>query len=96
MASAVSTRINRGYWASFIFAIFEFENLIFWLLIGLGQYFERLWLIRVEAAEAIMHLNDVFVAYDNWFWLTPKFLCQNLKKLDTPTVVDSERRTFSN
>ena len=38
-----------------------------------GQYIERLWLICVEATEAIMHLNDVSVAYDNWFWLTSKF-----------------------
>ena len=58
-----------------------------------GQYIERLWLICVEAAEAIMHLNDVSVAYDNWFWLIPNIFRQNFKKLGTPTVVDSERRT---
>ena len=50
---------------------FGFITLIFWLLLGGSQNFERLGLIRVEAAEAILDLNDVSGAYDNWFWLTP-------------------------
>ena len=60
------------YWISFyFFTIFGFVTFIFRLLLGRGQNFERLPLIHVEAAEAIMHLNGISGAYDNWIWPTP-------------------------
>ena len=60
----LSHRYKLGYLLSSPF--FGFQTLILRLLLGGGQKFERLSLIRVEAAEAIMHLNGISGAYYNW------------------------------
>ena len=40
-------------------------------LCNFQQNFERLPLIRVEAAEAIIDINGISGVYDNWIWPTP-------------------------
>ena len=36
-----------------------------------AEKFDRLWLIRVEVVEAVMHFNGILGAYDNWLGLVP-------------------------
>ena len=36
-----------------------------------AENFERLWLIRVEVVEVIMHHKLILGAYDNWICLVP-------------------------
>ena len=43
-----------------------FRFLIFQFLLGGGQNFVRLSIIRVEAVDAIMHLKGISGVYDNW------------------------------
>ena len=50
-------------------ALDKTNALIYRLLLGWGQNFERLWLIRVEAVEAIMHHKVILGGYDKWIWL---------------------------